>query len=434
MKNTSLLIKISYKLKGREDFKLYEKFKLQTDDSIKILEQEQLKAFLKLFEFCEKNIPYYTSLFKELGLSLNDFKSLEDLNKIPILDKSTILKNYNGFFPSNYSVKSVAGSTGGSTGTSLKYKMSIEDYSIGTGLLYRGLGYGGYYPGDKIAVIAGGSLVKNETTFKSRINNQILNYKKFSSFGVDDNDLSNIYKELKKWKPKFLRGYASSLSLFAQYCIENNKKLKFQSVFSTAEMLLPSQRKIIEKAFSTKLYNNYGLNDGGVSAYELGVENEFVIDTERAILEIVEDGTTENVFNKNGRIIATSLYNYAFPFIRYDTGDYATQIKSKTNSRHVLTDLKGRTTDYIKLNGKTVGSPVFTVLMGKIDVLKYQIIQKKNQSLEIRLLKGASYNKEQESFILKSIKSNLGDSVPINIIHTDEFINSKNKHKFIIRE
>jgi len=434
MKNTSLLIKLSFKLKGREGFKFYEKFKLRKDVSIEVLEQEQLKAFLNLFDFCKKNVPYYTRLFNELELNVSNFKSLDDLNKVPILDKSTILKNYNDFFPYNYSSKSVAGATGGSTGTSLKYKMSIEDYSRGIGLLYRGLGYGGYNPGDKIAVIAGGSLVKNETTLKSRINNQILNYKKFSSFGVDNNDLNSIYKELKKWKPKFLRGYASSLSLFAKHCIENNKEIRFQSVFSTAEMLLPTQRKIIEKAFNTKLYNNYGLNDGGVSAYEIGIENEFIIDTERAILEIVEDGTTKNTFNKNGRIIATSLHNYAFPFIRYDTGDYATQLKGNGDSRHILTDLKGRTTDYIKLNGKTVGSPVFTVLMGKIDVLKYQIIQKKSQSLEIRLLKGASYNKDQEDFILKSIKSNLGDSVPINIIHTDEFVNSKNKHKFIIRE
>ncbi|WP_296378211.1 hypothetical protein [Winogradskyella sp.] len=434
MKNTSLLIQLSFKIKGREDFKFYERFKSRKYVSIEVLEQEQLKAFLNLFDFCKKNVPYYSNLFKELKLTVNDFKSLSDLEKIPVLKKTTILENYSDFFASNYSNKSVVGATGGSTGTSLKYKMSIEDYSRGVGLLYRGLGYGGYKPGDKIAVIAGGSLVKNETSLKSKINNQILNYKKFSSFGVDDNDLNNIYKELKKWKPKFLRGYASSLSLFAKYCIDNNKELHFKSVFSTAEMLLPTQRKIIEQAFNTKLYNNYGLNDGGVSAYEIGVENEFMIDTERAFLEIVEDGSTKNSFNKNGRIIATSLYNYAFPFIRYDTGDYATQIKSKTKSRHILTDLKGRTTDYIVLNGKTVGSPVFTVLMGKIDVLKYQIIQKKNQSLEIRLLKGTSYNNEQENFILKSIKSNLGESVLINIIHTDKFVNSKNKHKFIIRE
>jgi len=300
--------------------------------------------------------------------------------------------------------------------------MSINDYSRGVALLYRGLNQGG------------GSLVKNKTSLSSKINNTILNFKKFSSYGVDDNDLEVYYTNLKKWSPNFFRGYASSLALFAKYCLENNKDLKFQSVFSTAEMLLPAQRQLIEKAFNTKVYNNYGLNDGGVSAYEINTNDEFVIDTERAILEIVND--QENLYNTNGKIIATSLYNYAFPFIRYDTGDNGTQIfnPESKNKRKILINLRGRTTDYIKINNKTIGSPVLTVLMGKVDAIKYQIIQKKNETLEIRILKGNNYSTDQENFIKESLRSNTSLDLKINFIYTDKFIKSNNKHKFIIRE
>ncbi len=432
MKNTSLLIDLSYKIKNRNDLNYYNKFKHGFDKSIDLLEQEQLEAFHKLFVFCKKNVPYYDKLFNKLKLQVSDFKSLSDLKKIPLLDKEIILANYSDFIPRNYNEKFVVGATGGSTGEPLKYRMNIEDYSKGVALLYRGLNQGGYNPGDKIGVLAGGSLVKNKTSLSTKINNTILNYKKFSSYGVNDQDLETYYQILKKWNPKFFRGYASSLSLFAKYCVDNNKKINFQSVFSTAEMLLPSQRQLIETAFDTKVYNNYGLNDGGVSAYETGEKEVFIIDTERSILEIVSN--EENVFNTNGKIIATSLYNYAFPFIRYDTGDNGSQILGNNGSRKKLIDLRGRTTDFITINNKTIGSPVLTVLMGKIDAIKYQIIQKKDQSLEIRILKGKDYSPNQEDFIKESLTSNVSNDLKIDFIYTDVFIKSNNKHKFIIKE
>lgn len=432
MKNTKLIIETSFALRGRKELKFYKAFKKNFNKPLDQLENDQLDAFVALFNFSKKNVPYYDNLFNSLKLKSSDFKSLDDLQKIPILDKAIILNNYADFFPRNYKGKIVTGATGGSTGEPLKYRMSIDDYSRSTALLYRGLGHGGYKPGDKMAVLAGGSLVKNKTSLTSKINNAILNYKKFSSYGVDDNDLEFFYSTLKKWKPKFFRGYASSLVLFAKYCQEHNKDLHFQSIFSTAEMLLPAQRKLIEETFKTKVYNNYGLNDGGVSAYETHINDEFVIDTERGILEIVND--QENLYNANGKIIATSLYNYAFPFIRYDTGDNGTQVLNPDNKRKTLTNLRGRTTDFIKIANKTIGSPVLTVLMGKIDAIKYQIIQKKDESLEIRILKGKGFDEKQENFIRESLTSNLNSNIKIDFIYTDVFVKSNNKHKFIIKE
>ena len=433
MKNTKLLIALSYKIRNRKDISFYNTFDKQTNAPINLLEEEQLKAFINLFEYSKNNVPYYSVLFRRLKLSKNDFNTLDDLEKIPILTKKDIMDNYHAFIPKNYTKKYFKGSTGGSTGEPLKYRMSAEDYSRGVALLYRGFSYAGYKIGDKMAIIAGGSLVKNEVSFLSKINHIFLNLRKFSSYGIDNNDLENFYFRLKNWQPKFLRGYASSLALFANYCKDNQKELSFKAVFSTAEMLMPHQKSLIESVFNTRVFDNYGLNDGGVSAYENDSRDGLMIDTERGILEIVEDGSQQNTFNKNGKIIATSLYNYAFPFIRYDTGDYGTQVK-EDNLRKKLINLRGRATDYIILNGKTIGSPVLTVLMGKIDAIKYQIVQKKDSSLEIRILKGKNFDHSQENFIKKSLISNIGGNINIIFRYTHDFIPSENKHKFIIRE
>ncbi|WP_299186427.1 hypothetical protein [uncultured Aquimarina sp.] len=434
MKRTKNLIYLSYKLRGRKDFDLYNDFRNNGHKSLEELEIEQLEAFHKLFQYSKRNVPYYRELFTKLKLEKEDFKKLEDLDKIPILTKQIIKDNYDSFFSENFSGKHIVGATGGSTGEPLKYRMSVEDNSRSFALLYRGLGYGGYELGDKMAVIAGGSLVKNQQSLTTKINNVILNFKKFSSYGMSQEDLENIYLELHKWSPGFLRGYANSLALFANYCAKNNKKLNFDAVFSTAEMLSLKQRSLIEETFGCKVFNNYGLNDGGVSAYESKDQNGFIIDTERGILETVPDNSQKNQLNVEGRIIATSLYNYAFPFIRYDTGDLGVQNYDKSLERKKLTSLLGRKTDYLEINGKSIGSPVLTILMGTTDVIKYQIIQKRDDSLELRILKGEKYDISQEKFIRDSLKSNLGEAVKIEIIYTKDFIQSKNKHKFIFRE
>ena len=49
-----------------------------------------------------------------------------------------------------------------------------------------------------------------------------------------------------------------------------NLDLRFRprAIFTTAEKLLEGQRRDDRGGFPYKSFNNYGLNDGGVSAYE----------------------------------------------------------------------------------------------------------------------------------------------------------------------
>jgi len=62
MKNTQLLIKASYALRNRKELKFYKDFKKNFRTSIHTLEEQQLEAFINLFTFCKRNVPYYDNL------------------------------------------------------------------------------------------------------------------------------------------------------------------------------------------------------------------------------------------------------------------------------------------------------------------------------------------------------------------------------------
>ena len=59
------------------------------------LEEYQLQEFKKLIYHCYENVPYYTRVFSDRGLTPDDFQSLSDIKKLPFLTKDIIRENLN---------------------------------------------------------------------------------------------------------------------------------------------------------------------------------------------------------------------------------------------------------------------------------------------------------------------------------------------------
>lgn len=433
------LFQTSYFLTGKTSVIRHYKEFMETQwwpyDRLVELQSEQLQ---RLICFAYEYVPYYRQLFVSLGLKPSDIKSPHDLQKLPILTKRIIRQHRAEMTPNNLGrLKYVRNSTGGSTGETLQYLMSVEDLTRGIALLYRGWSYGGYRLGDRVAQIAGSSLIPTaQSSLQKWAISLLRNTRSYSSYGMSDETLIQYVRSLNNFKPEFLRGYATSIYTLASFIRNRGLSVKFRprAVFTTSEKLLEGQRRVIEEVFRTEVFDNYGLNDGGVSAYECEEHCGMHIDMERAILEVVdEDG--QQVIGKPGKILATSLYNYAFPFIRYDTGDIGIMIRSKCSCGRelpLLKELVGRMTDVLDVKGRKIGSPVLATLFGKFDIEQYQIIQESNESLTCRIVKGPMYSKDDEEFIRKSLISHLG---PVDIVF--EYVSSivpegGNKHKFII--
>jgi len=435
----NFIFRAGYLLKRPGVIRWYNEFQNTQWQSLEWLQNQQEKQLRELIKFAYENVPYYTEVFKKHGIGPNDITSSEDLNKLPILTKQTIKQNWQYFIPRNIrSLKHVTGSTGGSTGVPLRYLMSAEDYEIGTALLYRGWGYAGYKLGDKIAVIAGSSLIpttKSET--KRKVQDLFLNEAHYSAYEMSPDNLYGYFKDIDRLKPLFIQGYASAIYVFAKFIRDNNLKLGFQpkAVLSTAEKLFDKQKTIIEEVLGAKVFDTYGLNDGGVSAYECEERCGMHIDMERAILEIVDEEGKNT--SKEGGILATSLYNYAFPFIRYDTGDLGTISDSECGCGRkmlLLKEIVGRVTDFLNVNNTIIGSPVLTVLMGKFDIEQYQIVQENPDTITCKIIKGKTYKDKDEKFIKESFYKHVGE-INIKFDYVNAIpVTEAGKHKFIIKE
>jgi phenylacetate-CoA ligase len=401
------------------------------------LKNEQLKKLKKSLIYSYENIPFYKKCFDQHEFNPYVFSNQSQLEVLPILTKDIINDNIEMFKTIKPILGCKAATTGGSTGTPFAYKMSIKNRQLGLAMLLQGWRLGGYNLGDPVAILAGGSLVSNRLTLIVRLKNYLLNTYKFSSYGMDNNNLNDYYKKISHIKPFFLRGYPSAIFLFAEYLQNNNLKpdFKLKAIFTTAEMLFPKQRLLIEKVFNCSVFNGYGLNDGAIAAAECSNHNGFHIDSERGLMEVVDEQGI-GIIDEQGKILGTTLEEKCMPLIRYDTGDLGVisdEYCPCGNEKLILKKLEGRITDFLKINGKLISSPVLTILVGKTSATNYQIEQMSKNKIIINMVYNDKANiLSDQELITTSLKSKLGDfELAFNIVDQIAVLKGK-KYKFII--
>ena len=437
--NKHVLFPLADKLNGSTVIKEYKAFKSTdwaNEESLFSLQNEKIKALVR---HCYDNVPYYTKIFDRLGLKVEDIKTREDLQKIPILTKQIIRDNYDDLISKDaYKRVQFKHSTGGSTGVPLQFQSDKQTWSASWASSFRAWDWYGFHFGEKIFTLGGNSLVKrNGISSKKDIFEKILmrNYK-HSSSDVDDNAMQEHYKALMKLKPKAIRGYASSLAIFARYIEKNLLPVpKIKLVLTTGETLLPQYRYILQKVFRAPVYDGYGAGDGGVQAFECYMHQGYHIAEERCVVEITDSEGNVLPDGQPGYVITTDLDNYVFPFLRYQVGDMAYIKKEKCScgrQSRLLGEILGRAGMLLYNKQGIPISPTMLPMMlyrnndyhnienqmiyNKID--KFQIRQDKKGDIEVLLkLKDSREEHKQFDYIIKNF--------------TDHFVGSNVKLSFV---
>jgi len=105
----------------------------------------------------------------------------------------------------------------------------------------------------------------------------------------------------------------------------------------TSEVCTPEDKILIEKATGIPVVKEYGASELCLIAFE-HPDGLWRINTKTIFVEQTDDG----------KLLCTSLYNKAFPMIRYEIGDMG-QIDYDKNGYPYLSALLGRTNDTIVL-------------------------------------------------------------------------------------
>lgn len=281
-------------IRGTNTVSLYRYLK-----KVQFLSQEKLEEISKdsLLDLWKeaKELPYY-----------QNFNSYEDL---PILTKSILKKEATNFI--NTRIKKayrLRKKTGGSTGEPFVYYTGRDSQSYLWAGILLAWDSAGWKPGDKIAFLAGNSILGSG--LKKKVFYRLMNVVPFDSFDMSSKRMKRFLLELERSQIKFIYGYANAIFHLASFNLKSGLNVKLTSVITTAENLTDFMRDLIQRSFGGMVFNQYGCNDAGLSAFECEYHNGLHLINTRAYFEVV-----------NKRLISTDTKNNVMPMIRYDSGD-----------------------------------------------------------------------------------------------------------------
>lgn len=402
-----IILPLSNLIIGRRFWFIHNKLQKSQWHTPASIRKHQLTQLKKLVTHAYDTVPLYKELLDKKKLKPSDIKTLNDLKKLPILTKDEFRKGFphrcaSTAVPRN---KWMLDSTSGSTGRPFQFirDKTFSDHALAN--TYRNYTWTGLAIGEKIASLWG----YHKDPLPVKILDKLLRRKFYSSFDVEKN-YRDYYASMKKYKPKLIEAYSASLTHFAKLLKEHKlTDLRIPFAISSAETLYPKHRRLIEKALHTSVFDRYGSREVGNVAHECDKHKGLHVNAETYIVEVVKDNPKDH----KGRLIVTNLTNYAMPFIRYDTEDYAVPTTEHCPCRRglpLLKSIEGRITDYLILpSGEELSFLFFNYFFEQYGayVQQFQVVQDRKNHVTLNLVPTKKYSKQVEQRIKKGLQKKL---------------------------
>jgi phenylacetate-CoA ligase len=327
-----------------------------SEDGLKALQFERLQ---KTVRHC-MNSPFYQQKFKELGITPDDIKTLDDVQKLPFTSKEDLRENYPfglACVPMKDCVRlhSSSGTTGNPT-VVLHTQKDLDEWanavarclwmvgsrpedvfqnSAGYGMFTAGLGF--QYGAEKVGML----------TVPAAAGNTIRQIKFIKDFGT-----SVLHA---------IPSYASRIyEVMKEEGVDPRKDTNLRVLCIGAEPHSEEQRQRIEQNLGVKAYNSYGISEmmGPGVAFECPEQNGLHIWEDYFIVEIIDPVTLKPVPDGElGELVLTTINREAMPLLRYRTRDLTRILPGDCPcGRHHkrLARLQGRSDDMMILKGVNI--------------------------------------------------------------------------------
>ena len=195
-------------------------------------------------------------------------------------------------------------------------------------------------------------------------------------------------------------------------------------------MLFDEDKILLEKQFGVPVVNEYGASELDLIAFQ-NRDGEWQVNSETLFVEILDENNTVLPYGASGRIVITSLFNKAHPFIRYDIGDIGILDEKSTAKKPILKQLIGRTNDIALLPSgkKSPGLTFYYVTKSIIEddgnVKEFVIKQTKIDTFDIEYVSKTELNLEQIQKIEAAIALYLEKGLVFTFVRKEKLERSK---------
>jgi len=203
-------------------------------------------------------------------------------------------------------------------------------------------------------------------------------------------------------------------------------------------------RELLMRVFRCPVFDVYGSREVAGMAYECDHHEGLHVPLQTVHIEVVGEDGRAVPHGELGRIIVTSLTNYAMPLIRYEIGDLGILADHQCTCGRVwplLQQIVGRISDtFVKADGTLVAGQYFNYVFFLQDwVDRFQIIQDSQSKITARIVERADANMSEASKAAAieemegKVRLVMGDDCKVEFVFEDYIEpSSSGKYRFAV--
>lgn len=369
------------------------------------LQEGKLCALLR---HAYQHVPYYQHVLPDSGvIDHNGCIYLENFSQIPVLERQQFTPSYEPLKADDLNRRKwYENWSGGSTGEPIRLLQDEIYFYWNQALKILFDQWSGRHMVDRQILLWASErdLMIGHESWRTTLGRWLRNERWLNTRCMSKDQIESYIAEINRFAPVQLLAYAESLYEIARYIDEHHLPVHApKSIMTTASMLYPHMRELLERVFRCPVFNRYGSREIGAIACECEDHHGLHVSPLTHYVEILRpDGSTASP-GEQGELVITCLHNYAMPLIRYRIGDrakWSTNPCSCGRNWPLLEEITGRVNDmFLTPNGELVDGRLFVILLGSNPMVKkFQVLQEETERLQISIIPTQSTASPEEFY------------------------------------
>ncbi|MBC7234029.1 MAG: phenylacetate--CoA ligase family protein [Chloroflexi bacterium] len=370
------------------------------------IQRDQARRVQQMVAYAYRYVPYYRETMPRLGLTPDDFRTADDLSRLPLLERADLQRDPLYFVStaqplSRYLHLRSSGSTGApvsvywdAAGIFLTRAAGERSRVIIAQVLGKTAGY------REIAIVnpGGSSQCIREFSLAHSLSppGVALRWQWLSLY---DSPADNLAR-LNEFAPDVVDGYSSYLEMFFAYIEATGAPFQRPKVLTYGfDNLSPSARRMIEQGFGIPTFGIYRANEAFPLGFECEQRQGYHLNMDLYPLRIVDGNGKTLPPGESGDVVISNLVNHGTVLLNYRLGDLATLAPEPCpcgRSLPLLASLDGRSYDWIEIRGQKIHPmALHGILKFEEGIWQYQVVQRTPTEFHIAIVPMETCNREE---------------------------------------
>ncbi len=392
---TRVIDPLGWKIKGSDLGGRLTEFRARQWDEPETWRKRRTELLAHLLVHAVTRVPYYMERVSGLTPEAITDDPFEALGSFPILERSELIERFDELH-CDMGRGAWLDTSGGSTGTPVRFLHDRHYKTAAFATTQLSLDWAGIARGDRRVGLwaARRDLVGRHSPVR-RLSSFFRDIDILDAFRMGEGEMREYVDFLNRRPPACLEGYTEAILAMAEFVEREGLEIMSpRAVATTAGTLLPHMREKIARVFRAPVFDRYGTREGGLIATECERHQGLHLMGETTVLEILDQDGRDVGVGEPGETVATNLWNYTMPLIRYRVQDQVVRGPDLCGCGRpypLVESVLGRAASCFPRSDGGLVLPDFWIRLFAVefntgDVFKYQFVQEAIDRITVRLV------------------------------------------------